>query len=57
MDDPIPIDAPAPQLNHYRCTSCFGIVGTEYTKEELTCVCGGVLEDIAGQVVEKKGKK
>lgn len=56
MGEPTPIDA-AQVLNHYRCTSCFGIVGTEYAREELTCVCGGVLEDIVGQVVEKERYK
>ena len=36
---------PVVVLNYYRCTNCFGIVGTEAQKHELTCICGGKLVD------------
>lgn len=50
MTDLTPIDAAPQVLNHYRCTSCFGIVGTEYSKEELTCVCvAGFLKILRGR--------
>ena len=41
---------------HYKCAVCFGIVGTDYPREEVRCICGGRLEEIP-QPVEKKGKK
>lgn len=60
---PVPIVMPDPEgspvscLFHFKCAACHGIVGTDYPREEVTCVCGGALEEIAGQVVEKKGTK
>jgi DNA-directed RNA polymerase subunit RPC12/RpoP len=41
-----PLVIPTPQLNRYRCSVCFGIVGTEETKETVQCICGGRLVNL-----------
>ena len=53
MDKLSPIKPEEPRdssLNHFKCTRCFGIVGTEAeSPDELTCICGGKLKEIDGQ--------